>query len=194
MKTVELPPEWRRRAIVVRAEPLPSSWFSEDERRAADRFKLDRRRDEFLLSRAAAKTLAIELGLARDPIEVRVEGRRIGLHNVSLSHSAPYAAAAIDEEPVGIDAQVVRNISENAAHLFLTDAEIESMNSLDIPDRLIHFWSAKEALWKREGGSIPTLRRVPLTLLATGEESLQFAGVDTLRLGDLVVALTRRAS
>ncbi|HEX6179565.1 MAG TPA: 4'-phosphopantetheinyl transferase superfamily protein [Thermoanaerobaculia bacterium] len=194
MKIVEIPPEWRRRAIVVRAEPLPLWWFSTEELRAAERFKLDRRRDDFLLSRAAAKSLAMELGLARDPMEIRVEGRQIATRNVSLSHSSPYAAAAIDERPVGIDAQVIRDISENAAHLFLTDAEIETMRSIDVPDRLIHFWCAKEAVWKREGGSIATLRRVPLALEAVNETSLHFEDVDTLRLGDLVVALTRRVS
>ena len=194
MKIVDIPPEWRRRAIVVRAEHPPLWWFSQDELRAAESFKLDRRRAEFLLSRAAAKSLAIELGLGREPTELRIDGRRIAERNLSLSHSSPYAAAAIDQKPIGIDAQVVRDISENAAHLFLTDNEIETMRGLETASRMIHFWCAKEAVWKRAGGSIATLKRVPLTLESFGADALHFSDVDTIRIGDVVVALTRRES
>ncbi|HVS32479.1 MAG TPA: hypothetical protein VMS98_13635 [Thermoanaerobaculia bacterium] len=47
---------------------------------------------------------------------------------------------------------------------------------------------------RRHGGAIETLKREPLHLEAIVENGLRFDGVDTVRIGDVVVALTRRAS
>ena len=68
------------------------------------------------------------------------------------------------------------------------------MQRCGVPDRLIHFWCAKEAEWKRRGGAVETLKRVPLTLEEETSLGLRFDTVDTLRIGDLVVALTRPTS
>jgi phosphopantetheinyl transferase len=194
MNIIEIPEDWRGRAIVVAEAAVPLAWFSEEELRAAEGFKLARRRDEFLLSRAAAKKLAVDLGAAEGVAEIRIEQRRIGAMHLSISHSAPYAAAAIDAIPVGIDVQVVRSIRESAAHLFLSEQESAVMQRCGVPDRLIHFWCAKEAEWKRRGGEVETLKRVPLTLEEETSLGLRFDTVDTLRIGDLVVALTRPTS
>lgn len=190
MRIIEIPQRWQGRAIVITETTVPMAWFSEDEVRAAERYRLQRRRDEFFLSRAAAKTLAVDVGLATDPRECRIEQRRIADRHLSLSHSAPYAGAAIDAHPVGIDVQVVRDISENAAHLFLTDAEADVMRSLSMADRMIHFWSAKEAAWKQRGGAIETLKRMPIALQSQTADGLRFDSVETVRIGDVVVALT----
>lgn len=191
MNIIEIPEQWRRRAIVIAESPVPLTWFSEDELRVAEGFRLPRRRDEFLLSRAAAKQLAVDIGVVADVAQCRIDQRRIGSRHLSISHSAPYAAAAIDAEPVGIDVQVVRSIRESAAHLFLTDEESAVMRDCVLPDRLIHFWCAKEAAWKRRGGEVATLKRVPLRLEGETPRALHFDTVDTMRIGDLVVALTR---
>jgi phosphopantetheinyl transferase len=194
MNIIEIPEQWRRRAIVIAESPVPLTWFSQEELRTAEGFRLTRRRDEFLLSRAAAKQLAVDIGLARDAAQCRIEERRIESRHLSISHSAPYAAAAIDAEPIGIDVQVVRPIKESAAHLFLTDEEAAVMRECVLPDRLIHFWCAKEAAWKRRGGEIETLKRVPVKLEVETPRGLHFDTVDTMRIADLVVALTRPTS
>ena len=190
MRVLAIPASWSQRAIVVGREEVPRAWFSDAELDAAGAFRLQKRRDEFLLSRAAAKTLAVRLGLASEPAACRIEERRIGDRHLSLSHSAPYAAAAIDVQPVGVDVQVIRPISQNAAHLFLSDDEIGVMKTIGIDDAMIHFWCAKEALWKRHAGRIETLKRVPLVLRETRGDGVEFAGVETVRIGDVVVALT----
>lgn len=191
MNIVDIPGPWRRRAIVIaESELVPPSWFAAEELAKAGEYRLPRRRSEFLLSRAAAKLLATELGLVPDPVSCRIDQRRLGTRYVSLSHSAPYAAAAIDEAPVGIDVQVVRPIDPRAAHLFLTDAEEEMMRRSSIDDALIHFWCAKEAAWKRLGGATETLKRVPLVLERASAEGLRFENVETVRIADVVVALT----
>lgn len=191
MNVIEIPEQWRNRAIVVGETAIPLGWFSEEELRMAEGFRLAKRREEFLLSRAAAKQLALDLGAGADFAQIRIDQRRIGSLHLSLSHSAPYAAAAIDQEPVGIDIQVVRPIRESTAHLFLSDEESRAMRECGLPDRLIHFWCAKEAAWKRRGGEIETLKRVPIALEGETPRSLHFDTVDTVRIGEVVVALTR---
>jgi phosphopantetheinyl transferase len=65
------------------------------------------------------------------------------------------------------------------------------MRTVKIPHRLIHYWSAKEAVWKQLGGSVETLKRVPIELESTTADGLTFDRVETRRIQDLVVALTR---
>lgn len=194
MTALILPEAWRRRALVLRETTIVLDWFDNEELAEANALWRPKRRAEWLLSRAAAKTLAVELGLAAAPADCRIAERRIASSYLSLSHSAPYAAAAIDDAPVGIDVQVVRALSERAAHLFLTDDETAAMQRSSIEDRLIHFWAAKEAAWKQLGGSTVTLKRVPLRLQRETEHGLAFDSVETFRVGDLVVALTRPTS
>lgn len=191
MSELLLPETWRIRAIVIREGVVPAEWFSSEELAEVEAIVRPKRRAEWLLSRAAAKTLAVRLGLAPDPAACRIERFRIASSCLSLSHSAPYASAAIDARPVGIDVQVVRPLDERAAHLFLGDDETMAMQACSIADRLIHFWSAKEAAWKRLGGSVETLKRVPLVLVDEANDGLTFDSVETRRIGDLVIALTR---
>lgn len=166
MNVIELPSSWRARAVLVSGEPPEIE---------APEFKLQKRRREWMLSRAAAALLP-------------------DAQFVSFSHSEPYAAAAKDVAPVGIDVQVVREIEERVAHLFLTDEEIEVMSRCTIAYRLLHFWCAKEAEWKRHGGVTLTLKRTPLVLLEESGDGLRFDVVETMAIHDVIMALTRPTS
>jgi phosphopantetheinyl transferase len=208
MKRVDLP--WPN-AIVVAGEATETwfefrgadtrvagvrlgDWFSEAEIAAVAEFKLEKRRREWVASRVAAKQLALERDLCADPRSCIVErGRLTGTKSsfLSLSHSEPYAAAAVGESPVGIDVQAVRDLSDRAAHLFLAPDEIESMESLSVDQRLLHFWCAKEAAWKQRGGSVQTLRQIPIRLVEMIDSGLRFDVVETFATGDVIVALTR---
>ena len=180
------------------------AYFTGDELQTANAFKLEKRRDEWLLARYAAKRLALHLGIAGDPRAVTVarpmllvDGAPVNWF-VSISHSAPYAAAAIDREPVGIDVQVVRKMPEEAAHLFLSDEETAAMQRCSIADRLLHFWCAKEAAWKPRSDQFTTLKQLPLQFLEERPDGLVFNvvekgrlnGVATRRLDDSIVSLT----
>ncbi len=167
MNVIELPELWRGRAMVVDGEP--------PELQTPASFKLEKRRREWMLSRGAAALLPDKTF-------------------VSYSHSAPYAAAAKDIVPVGIDVQVIRDMAERAAHLFLTEGEEAAMLSCTIPNRLLHFWCAKEAEWKRHGGKTVTLKMTPISLIEEQEAGLRFDVVETVRIGDMIVALTSSSS
>jgi phosphopantetheinyl transferase len=194
MNILPLPDRWRGRAIVIREMTIPEAWFAAEELEMAGAFPLAKRRNEWLLSRLAAKRLAVDRGIAPSPKACRIDQRRIGEWHLSLSHSRGYAGAAIDSTAIGIDIEVVRPMNERAAHFFLTEEETAMMNGTSIADRLIHFWAAKEAAWKREGGAIDTLKKIAVQLERADDHGLRFDSVETVRIGDLVVALTRPTS
>ncbi len=195
MRRIELPEGWRHRAIVVRGES-DDEWFSESELEIVRAFRLPKRREEWKLSRMAAKELAIELGLCAAPRgclvdrpRIIVNGRPLEAH-VSISHSHGYAAAAIDTRPVGVDVEVVRDIAPAAAHLFLSATEEEAARSCRLDRALLHFWAAKEAAWKQREGAVDTLKKVPIKLEAETAMGLRFDIVETVLIGEIVVALT----
>lgn len=195
MKRVPLPESWRGRAIVIGEVKLSGEWFGPAEIAFAESIRLPKRAEEWRRSRIAAKQLAMELGLCASPRDCFVDRPWLlapgVVRQVSISHSGGYAGAAIDVEPVGIDVERIRELKESAVHLFLTEAESEEMRGCRIAHRMIHFWAAKEAAWKRRGGGIETLKRVPLKLEAETAPGLRFTDVETFAAGDLVVALTR---
>lgn len=182
--------------VLRESSPPPAAWFTSNELERASTFRLPKRRDEYLLSRAAAKQLALDLGICSEPQDCGIEDRRLTLNGqpsdwrVSLSHSAPYAGATISRDPVGVDVQVVRPFDDDAARLFLADAEIAVMLSSTIAHRLLHFWCAKEAAWKRHSPRYQTLRQVPLVLLEQLETSLRFDDATTITLDDVIVAFS----
>lgn len=167
---IELPAAWRARAMVLEGA-ADRSLFTNGELAIADGFKLAKRREEWLLSRQAAKLL----------------GTRAF---VSYSHSGNYAGAATDDEPIGIDVQVVRDVDERVAHLFLSDAETEAMQRCALPHRVLHFWCAKEAAWKPRSARVTTLKQLPLALIEERADGLLFDLVETIAIGDVIVALT----
>ena len=200
MKILELPPSWRMRGIVITGITPRLEWFTGDELREAEAFHRERRRDEWMAARVAAKQLAILRGLCAEPQSCSVARPHLLIRGqaprfVSVSHSDRFAAAAIDDQPVGIDVQAVREIPERASKFFLTTAEVKAMRTCTIPNRLLHFWCAKEAEWKRRGGQPSTLKQVPLALTGESANGLRFESVETIALEeDAIAALTRPTS
>ena len=186
---------WPDRVLVLEGTP-DRSLFTEEELATADEFKLPKRRDEWLLSRAAAKELAVQLGIATNRRNVKVERPFIAGTSwyVSLSHSTPYAAAAIARVPVGFDIQVVREIPEWSTHLFLSRDEDEAMRRCSVANRVLHFWCAKEAAFKRRSDEFSTMKQLPLQFVGESESGLLFDAVETVAIGDVILALTRSPS
>lgn len=197
MTRISLPASWRGRALVIGDAVFSDGWFSPAEIAESQQFRLPKRRTEWKHGRLAVKQLAIELGLCRSARDCVFDRPRLLVRGedmqrfVSIAHSGGYAAAAIDAEPVGIDVEQLRELREAAAHLFLTDEEASDMRNVAIDDRMLHFWAAKEAVWKQGHGVTETLKQTPITLEAESESGLLFREVETFAAGELVVALTR---
>jgi phosphopantetheinyl transferase (holo-ACP synthase) len=183
MRIVPLPDAWVLRACVLAEVENPRKRFSAEELAIVDAFPREKRREEWMLSRIAEKEL-----------------RRRGVHgsSVSYSHRGPYGAAAVGEAPVGIDVEIARDIRPDSARFFLTDDEAADARRCSIDRALLHFWCAKEAAWKQNVGRVlnpsPTLKGVPLGLLSETANGLLFDVVETVAVGEVVVALTRPTS
>lgn len=200
MISVALPESWRGRALVLEwgDDSIPGSiegglaaWFSDDELATAHAFPRPRRREEWLLSRYALKRLAAARGLVDDPRRFAVTRPRVASgHWISISHSHGFAAAAIDDLPIGVDVERIRVIDEHVARHFMIDAEIEAMQRCTLPHRVLHWWCAKEAAWKRQGGEIRFLKQIPVELEEQASNGLRFREVETVATGECVLALT----
>jgi phosphopantetheinyl transferase len=196
---IELPHNWRDRALVATHVTPKIEWFGEEELREAERFRAEKRRGEWMAARMAVKRLAMNRGLSGDPRRIRIVRPHVIVDDVmrlfvSLSHSERFAAAAIDDEPIGIDVQAFRELNERTSKFFLTAAETKAMVQCTTTHRLLHFWCAKEAEWKRRGGDPPTLKQVPLVFESESPNGVRFRSVETIALDDAIAALTRPTS
>ena len=75
MNLVELPPLWRSRALVISDVPFERSWYTGDELAVAGSFHLQKRREEWLASRYAAKKLARSISTRRRRLIVTLRRR-----------------------------------------------------------------------------------------------------------------------
>ena len=200
MTRILLPEPWRGRALVIGDAIFSDGWFSDAEIAESQKFRLQKRRTEWKHSRLAVKQLAIDLGLCGSARDCVFDRPRLLVRGadaqrfVSIAHSGGYAAAAIDVAPVGIDVEALRDLREATAHLFLSDDETADMRNAGVRSRMLHFWAAKEAVWKKHQGATETLKRTPVKLEAETASGLRFLEVETFATGDLVVALTRPTS
>lgn len=185
---------------MIISSAIREEWFTPQELAIANGFRLHKRREEWLRARTAAKELALQRGLVGDARKCFVARPRLIIDGnvspwfVSISHSQGFAAAIIDDAPVGIDIEVIRDLDERAAHLFLSDGEAETMRRCTIANRALHFWCAKEAVWKRRSGEFETLKQLPLQLLNERDDGLDFDHSTTRQLDPLIVATTRPTS
>ena len=100
-----------------------------------------------------------------------------GGYEFSISHSDNIVVVAINEGPVGIDVEHIREVSPRLARKYFCDDEnfyvfghepkdvdFEHMASTDIRMRFFEIWTAKEAYLKRLGEGLSHLRSVNTTL------------------------------
>lgn len=171
--------------IETGSDPSARKSLSSDELEIFDRLRNPKRAAEWAAMRSVAKRLVVSRGLAADPCAVSIptigERPRVLLDGVlapfqiSLSHSGDYYAAAVSEEPVGIDVQIRRPIADGALHFFLSDEEQEELARLDESSALrIHYWVAKEAAFKFDHEA-RTYKAVTIRLLSRRGTGLELA-------------------
>ncbi|HLP52380.1 MAG TPA: 4'-phosphopantetheinyl transferase superfamily protein [Chitinophagales bacterium] len=109
---------------------------------------------------------------------------KTGAQNLSLSHTPIFAAAMLSpKNPVGIDLEMVNPKVERIAHKFLRDDEIDAIHPDEKLEKLILYWSAKEALYKLYGkGEITFATQLliqPFHLKLAGELNAAIVGIES---------------
>ena len=148
----------------------PEGLLSTAEAEVLEGFRFEARRRKWLLGRAAAKALLIEvLGsgtkMAPEPATVVVknedsgapfaelEGRRLP-GCLTISHRTGFGAAAYEDDPaigIGIDLELVETRSPALLRTFFTEAEqveVAAQDDHTAQVSVARIWSAKEAVLK----------------------------------------------
>ncbi|MCT7965413.1 4'-phosphopantetheinyl transferase superfamily protein [Laspinema sp. D1] len=152
--------------------------LSQEEQKRADRFYFEPDRSRFIVGRGMLRSLLGKyLQIAPDKIEFQYSAKgKPMLANVeqrlhfNLSHSGGLALYAIASEPVGIDLEQIRPVSdaEQLAKRFFTPAEAEAIAALPMAQKQAAFlnaWTRKEAYLKATGDGLAGLDEVEVSLI-----------------------------
>lgn len=141
------------------------SWLSLEERLQWQKFRHDRDRDRYLITRAMVREV-IGNYLGIEPRSVRFQRSAAGKPELesglytkrlefNITHCEGLVALALAQEPIGIDAEPKnRQIELDVARLVLTSEEQRELQSWPIDQRsyrLLQYWTMKEALVKAMG-------------------------------------------
>ena len=130
---------------------------SEERRRRAEAMRHEADRLRTLAGETLARQmLAAHLGCAPEnaPLQWDEGGKPTapgtGLY-VSISHSGAYAVCALDDRPVGVDVEAIRDADAKFVRRVCTKSELRYLAGGDTARRFWELWTAKEALFKLTG-------------------------------------------
>lgn len=122
--------------------------FSESEKEEFDRFKIDRRKIEFL----AVRLLLQELLNKKVEIQYHKTGKpklKTSKLNISISHSSKFVVILLSNKKIGIDVEDTERNIEKIATRFLHNSELKNIqNTNNQQVAKIICWGAKEAIFK----------------------------------------------
>ncbi len=130
----------------------PASFFETDVQLAVP-FANEERRTQHLAVRLLFKLMMPEVDLSQLVMADNGKPYIIGLpFHFSFSHCKGYAACAVDDQPVGIDIEIIHPRIAKVAHKFLNDQEktmVAGLVEKDQLNQLAFLWAAKEAMYKK---------------------------------------------
>ena len=104
---------------------------------------------------------------------------------ISIAHSGEYVACAVDESPIGIDIEKIRDINFKISNRVCTEEEKEYLfeHEMEKLYRFYEIWTAKEAFFKMQGTGIKNFKSVNILELnrkvfALGEYIVQIVKKD----------------
>ena len=111
----------------------------------------------------------------------------------NISHSDGYIALAIDQVPVGIDIENIRNAEEDLRNYISNDEEKKYIHD---DESFFEVWTNKEALVKANGNGINqkinTIQSLPLNAIRTYDNKTYFN--KTIKYQNLVITVSRASS
>ena len=130
----------------------PAAFFETDVQLAVP-IANEERRTQHLAVRLLFKLMMPEADLSQLVMADNGKPYLIGLpFHFSFSHCKGYAACAVDDQPIGIDIEIIHPRIAKVAHKFLNDQEkamIASLYEKDQLNQLAFLWAAKEAMYKK---------------------------------------------
>jgi phosphopantetheinyl transferase len=130
----------------------PASFFETDVQLAGT-IANEERRTQHLAVRLLFKLMMPEADLSQLVMADNGKPYLLGLpFHFSFSHCKGYAACAVDDQPVGIDIEIIHPRIAKVAHKFLNDREKAMIAGLDEQEQLnqmAFLWAAKEAMYKK---------------------------------------------
>ena len=183
MAPVDLPEIDGVTFAAVTTDTDDAAWFTDAER--GQEFAAEKRRTEWRAGRLAAKAAAMQLDdslAATDVTVVNQDSGRPVLHirgepvdvTLSLTHRDGLAIAAISQDPLGIDLEVVEERPETWLHESFNEAEQPLAASAMGATCL---WAAKEAAFKRIGDGLKQALHA-WTVQPDGQGGATIAGPD----------------
>jgi len=130
----------------------PASFFETDVHLSVP-IANEERRTQHLAVRLLFKLMMPDADLSQLVMADNGKPYLIGLpFHFSFSHCKGYAACAVDNQPIGIDIEIIHPRIAKVAHKFLNDQEkamIETLDEKDQLNQLAFLWAAKEAMYKK---------------------------------------------
>ncbi len=121
--------------------------LSDQDLNTVNKFKLDKRKQEWICSRL----LFLQLTNVYPKIEYTPNGKPFlneqGWH-ISISHTKNYVAVTLSDQPTALDIEIVSGRVKTAANRFIHDNEWSYIDSDYNLDYLTLIWCAKETLYK----------------------------------------------
>ena len=130
----------------------PASFFETDVQLAIP-ITNEERRTQHLAVRLLFKLMMPEADLSQLVMADNGKPYLLGMpFHFSFSHCKGYAACSVDDQPIGIDIEIIHPRISKVAHKFLNDSEKAMIAALDEKDQLnqlAFLWAAKEAIYKK---------------------------------------------
>lgn len=149
--------------------------LNEEERKRVDRYKRDDDKKRSLLAHILLKKLMKDEFSDQCELLYKENGcpyfKDQKLY-VSLSHSGDVAFCAVSENPVGVDVEKIRSISDSLIKRVCVDEEkayvladfepddVKNISDEVVKKRFFEIWTAKEAYFKMKGSGITDLKSV----------------------------------
>ena len=129
----------------------PASFFETDVQLTVP-IANEERRTQHLAVRLLFKLMMPEADLSQLVMADNGKPYLIGLpFHFSFSHCKGYAACAVDDQPIGIDIEIIHPRILKVAHKFLNEQEkgmIAGLEEQEQLNQLAFLWAAKEAMYK----------------------------------------------
>ncbi len=131
-----------------------------------DRMKIKNDRKRSLMATYLLNKLLLKAGKTEAKIETDENGKPFinegGLY-ISISHSEEWVACALSENPVGIDIEKIKPVSQKLIEYVCTQNEREYVlltKDDEVMKRFFAVWTAKEAFFKKNNGKIKNIRSI----------------------------------